>query len=138
MSNQTFGQYNPQRDSRWEDWINALLAIWFFLSPWILQFGSRAHTSMTTGVAGMASWNVWVLSVIVFLVAISAIGRLNLWQEWVNLLLGIWIFIAPWVLNFATGRYQAAAWDHWIIGALVFIFSGITLIEFQPGRDAAG
>jgi len=138
MTNTAFGQHNPNRESRWEDWINALLAIWFFLSPWILQFGGRADTSMLSGVAGKASWNAWVLGVIVFLVAVSAIGRMNLWQEWVNLLLGIWIFIAPWVLNFATGAYQAAAWDHWIIGALVFIFSGITIIEFQPGRQATG
>jgi hypothetical protein len=63
---------------------------------------------------------------------------MNLWQEWVNLALGVWIFIAPWVLGFATGGYVAAAWDHWIIGALVFIFSGITILEYQPGRHATG
>jgi hypothetical protein len=38
--------------------------------------------------------------VIVLLVAISAIGRMDFWQEYMNIVLSIWIFIAPWVLGF--------------------------------------
>ena len=75
----------------------------------------------TTASAGAAAWNAWIFGVIVFLVALSALGRMNSWQEWVNLLIGIWLFIAPWVLGF-TGL-PGASWDHWIVGALIFIFA---------------
>jgi hypothetical protein len=119
------------RAIRWQDWANAILAIWLFISPWVIGFGNAG--AATTGAAGTAaaaggefggtaSWNAWVLGVIVFLVAVSAMGRrFVMSQEWVNLVLGIWIFVAPWVLGFVS--LGSAAWDHWIVGALIFLVS---------------
>ncbi|MGD9615309.1 MAG: SPW repeat protein [Alphaproteobacteria bacterium] len=129
----------PARENYWQDWANAIVAVWFFLSPWILQFG--AETGATTSEAAAAgflgnvqaaAWNAWVLSVIVFLVAVSAISRMDFWQEYVNIVLSIWIFIAPWVLGFAT--LAAAAWDHWIVGVLIFLFSISVLSRARNAR----
>ena len=44
------------------------------------------------------------------------------WIAGINFLVGIWMFISPWVLGF-TGR-QAAAWSAWISGAIVLILAG--------------
>lgn len=63
------------------------------------------------------------MGAIVFLVALSAIGRMELWQEWVNLVLGAWIFVAPWALGFTGLPFRTADWDHWIVGALIFLIS---------------
>lgn len=117
------------RRQRWQDWANIILAIWLFISPWVLSFGPSAPvggygapaTYVATAGASNASWNAWIFGVIVFLVALSALSRMKLWQEWVNLLIGIWLFIAPWVLGFV--RLPGAAWDHWIVGVLVFLVS---------------
>jgi hypothetical protein len=79
-----------------------------------------------------AAWNAWVLSVMVFLVAISAISRMDFWQEYVNIVLSIWIFIAPWVLGFA--MLSDAAWDHWIVGVLIFLFSISVLARARQAR----
>ena len=125
MTYQPYARYNPNRTNRWQDWANLLLAIWFFFSPWILQYGSGVSAGQPGApveAVSAAAWNAWVLSVIVFIVALSAIGRMELWQEWVNLLLAVWIFVAPWALNFAA-PLPAAAWDHWIVGVLIFIVS---------------
>jgi hypothetical protein len=126
--------YNPERVNPWQDWANVVLAIWLFISPWILQFGRNVAQSTTAPAAGtaaatvtpvasggMAAWNAWILGIIIFLVAVSAMGRFALSQEWANLLLGIWVFVAPWVLGFVA--LSAAAWDHWIVGVLVFLVS---------------
>src|SRR4051794_22740846 len=85
------------RENYWQDWGNAIIAVWFFISPWVLQFGAGAPAmagdAATTGVLGSvqaAAWNAWVLSVIVFLVAISAISRMDFWQEYANIVLSIW------------------------------------------------
>jgi hypothetical protein len=117
----------PARENYWQDWANAILAVWLFISPWVLQFGTGApaadgavHTGLL-GTVQAAAWNAWVLGVIVFLVAISAISRMDFWQEYVNIVLSIWVFIAPWVLGFA--MLSGAAWDHWIVGVLIFLFS---------------
>ncbi|HZS85348.1 MAG TPA: SPW repeat protein [Stellaceae bacterium] len=125
------GRSGRPQTNHWQDWINLLLAIWLFISPWVLNFGSAPATQTAGGAAGApppggvmtgnAAWDAWVLGVIIGLVAISAIAQLAPWQEWVNLVLGVWVFIAPWILSFSGLRN--AAWDHWIVGFLVFIFA---------------
>jgi len=106
------------RTTRWPDGANLILAAWLFISPWVLQF---AYTGASGG--SVAAWDAWVLGVVVFVVALSAMGqRFAKGQEWLNLALGVWIFIAPWVLAFAGGN-SPAAWDHWIVGVLVFLVS---------------
>jgi SPW repeat len=123
-------------ENRQQDWLTVLLAIWLFISPWVLQFGSGVPTSNPSAGGGIgmadvlyaASWNAWVLGVIVFLIALSASGRRATWEgsggnEWVVLLLGVWVFVAPWVLGFANVGTRAAAWDHWVTGALIFLVS---------------
>jgi hypothetical protein len=120
---------NPLWRNRWQDWDNLILGIWLFISPWVLRFAATAPAATPgAGAAasggnalGYASWNAWVLGVIVFLVALSALSRMVFWQSWITLVLGVWIFIAPWVLGFA--GYPRAAWDHWIVGALIFLVS---------------
>lgn len=132
----TSAYYGTGRGIRWQDWANAILAIWLFISPWVLAFASAGGTTAAgtaTSGGGTAAWNAWVLGVIVFLVAVSAIGRrFVLSQEWVNLVLGIWIFIAPWVLGFVA--LSDAAWDHWIVGALIFL---VSLSVVLMGRSVA-
>lgn len=124
MAYQTDTTIRAPRSQRWQDWINLILAIWLFISPWVINFGGSAYTGQTMA-GGLnaigAAWNAWIFGVIVFLVALSALGRMQFWQEWINLLIGIWLFIAPWVLSF--GGLPGAAWDHWIVGVLVFIFA---------------
>jgi SPW repeat-containing protein len=125
------------QSNHWQDWANLVLAVWLFISPWVINFGGNpaAGAGATPGpvndVASNASWNAWILGIIVFLVAVSAISRLQAWQEWINLLLGIWVFIAPWALGF-TGL-AGAAWDHWIVGALFFI---LAVWDLQTVRNA--
>jgi hypothetical protein len=133
MTIPTYGRYNRNRSNRWQDWANLVLAVWLFISPWVLQFGSNAPTvepaAGATAVQAVsnAAWNAWVLGVIVFLVSLSAIGRMEFWQEWINLILGAWIFVAPWALGFAGDRFPAASWDHWVVGALIFIISALNI-----------
>lgn len=145
MSNQNYpgGSYRygtPSGSVRWQDAANLLLAAWFFISPWLLQFGSSVSTAQpAAGGAAViavsnAAWDAWILSVIVFLVALSALGRLARGQEVTNMLLGAWIFVAPWVLGFAGGPYPAAAWDHWIVGTLVFLISASRLSYSRPSE----
>lgn len=128
----------PYRRNVWQDWANLLISIWFFFSPWILGFGSAAATPQPAGGAApiypatVAAWNAWVLAVIVFVVTLSAIGRMEFWQERVNVVLGAWIFAAPWALGFATGPLPAARWDHWVVGALIFLIALSALFTNPP------
>jgi hypothetical protein len=131
----------PKRSNRWEDWAVLVVSIWFFFSPWILQFGGNAPTPTAAAAivadraVSHAAWNAWVLGALVFIAAMSAIARMELWQERVNFALGAWIFAAPWALGFARGPFPRASWDHWIAGALVLILSFWNLLATRATID---
>jgi hypothetical protein len=54
----------------------------------------------------------------------------------VNLLLGAWIFFAPWILGFA--GFPAAAWDHWIVGAAIAIVGFLGLSTTSTTTNGTG
>jgi hypothetical protein len=128
---------DPNRNEPWRDLLNMLLAIWLFLSPWVLEFGSHLPTEQLgsgAAAAQTASMNAWWLGAIVFLISASAIfGRTQLWQqpwqEWLNLILGAWIFIAPWVLGFF--NLHVPSFNHWIVGAMIFAIAASSLSRMQ-------
>ncbi|HEX7968938.1 MAG TPA: SPW repeat protein [Stellaceae bacterium] len=130
----------PDRDraNRWQDWTNLALGIWLFLSPWILRFdaGVPQGDAGAAAAASNASWDAWVCGIVIALVALSAISRMEFWQEWINMLLGAWVFIAPWVLGFSSPNLVHAAWDHWIVGAVVFIVSAWSLSDTRRAPRA--
>jgi len=41
--------------------------------------------------------------------------------NWIQLVLGLWIFVSPWVLGFSS--ISTALWSNVIVGALVVIFA---------------
>ncbi len=46
----------------WEDWTNAVVAAIGFFTPWFAHYASNAS----------ASWNMWIVSLIIFVVALWA------------------------------------------------------------------
>ena len=42
------------------------------------------------------------------------------WQDWVNLTLGVWLFISPWALGYAN---STAAWNAYVLGAAIVVFA---------------
>lgn len=43
------------------------------------------------------------------------------WQDWGNLLLGAWFFVAAWVISDSFGNNHL--WNNWVSGVLVFLAS---------------
>jgi hypothetical protein len=111
------------------DWILVGLAIWLFVSPWVISFGGGAavhnaagpHAENSVVMASHAAWNTWVIGAILFFVMLSAVGYLEASQEWMALILGAWTFAAPWALGFVPVR--GANSDHWIVGAVVLLIA---------------
>jgi hypothetical protein len=102
--------------NRWQDWINLLLAIWLFISPWVLNFYPGSSSSVA-----QAAWNAWILGIVIGVFSIAALVKARPWEEWINLLAGAWVFISPWVLGYAST--PQALWNALVIGALVFILA---------------
>jgi hypothetical protein len=103
--------------SKWQDWINLILAVWLFISPWVLGFyPGGAVASMP------ASWTAWVLGIIVAVFSIAALNGARPWEEWINLIAGVLLFISPLVFSYYMVTI-VGMWNALIVGALVFILS---------------
>lgn len=48
------------------------------------------------------------------------------WQDAGNLLLGVWLFISPWALNYAAGM-PVSAWNAVIVGAAIVAFAAVAM-----------
>jgi len=95
---------------RWQDWVMLVLGAWLFISPfWMAAYASTQS---------VAAWNAYVLGVLVVICAWWALAAPQTWQEWVNLVLGIWLIIAPFVLAFYRNE-SGAAWNSVILGVLI-------------------
>jgi hypothetical protein len=79
------------RSRRWQDVINLLLGIWLFISPWVIGFRSSMPDN---------SWNFYVVGGGFILFALLGLATRWILGEWVNLALGIWLIVAPWILFF--------------------------------------
>ena len=110
------------------DWVNLVLAVALLVSPWVLAFP-----------AGAATYNAVIAGLIIGLVAIGAIVAFAQWEEWVNLLLGVWAIISPFVLGFAADT--TAMWTHVVIGLVVAVLAAVELwsvMHQPPGHPATG
>jgi peptidoglycan/LPS O-acetylase OafA/YrhL len=47
------------------------------------------------------------------------------WQDGVNMLLGLWLFISPWVMQYADA--QAAAWNAYGMGTAIVVFAAVAV-----------
>ena len=96
---------------RWQDWTDVLLGFWLVFSPW--KLGYTLDTTATANAHGLG------LVLIIFNI-LSATRLVDEWQEIVNILLGVWLILSPYTLNFANDTEPSinAMWVGSIIVAL--------------------
>jgi hypothetical protein len=116
--------------NQWQDWGNLVLAIWLFISPWVLRF---APGTSSEHIMAAAAWDAWIVGIIIGALSIAALARAQPWEEWVNLVAGAWLFISPWVLKFSGDK--TTLWNALIVGALVVILS---IWDLNTQQTAAG
>ena len=87
------------------DFYNLFLAAVLFISPWLFRLTN-----------GPGKVDLWVTSAIIGVVSLAAIIAYRDWEEWVNVLLGLWLIASPWLLGFPHTRAM-----HLSIGIGVFV-----------------
>ena len=74
--------------------------------------------------AGTVSTNAYITGIAIAILAIAALARFAVWEELLNLIVGLWALVSPWVLGF---RGTTAMMVHVVIGAAVAILAAIEL-----------
>ena len=116
---------NEWNNAKFCDVANLILGAILLVSPWAIGFP-----------AGAATQNAFISGVVIVVISIAALAAFAVWEEWLNLIVGLWVLISPWVLGFAGGTAMNV---HIIIGVIVAILAAIELwIMYQhPPRRTA-
>ena len=75
---------------RWQEWINMALGLWLFVSP-LFGFGGNSAAVL----------NAHVFGAIIVVLSGAALFFSQVWEEWINMAIGIWLFVAPFALGFS-------------------------------------
>jgi heme/copper-type cytochrome/quinol oxidase subunit 3 len=113
-------------NARFCDVANLILGAILFFSPWMFAFAAGAQTQ-NAHISGLA----------VVVLAIAALAAFAVWEEWLNLIVGLWAVVSPWVLGF---QGTTALTVHVVIGILVAILAAIELwmmYQNPPHQTAA-
>jgi len=104
------GAASPQAPVRYgrvsvDDWSSArlcdvgnlLLGMILFFSPWLfgLSTGAQWQTASTVGI-------------LIAVLSVAALAAFAIWEEWLNLIVGLWLIASPWLLGFQGSSALAA------------------------------
>jgi len=94
-----------------QDWIMLICGVLLFISPWAMGFTADMAAARAA----------WVGGIVIAVMAIAALVQFAEWEDWIALIAGVLVIIAPWALGFAAAHY--AAWAFVVLGLIVALAS---------------
>ena len=107
------------------DIVSARAMVWGVGMPWnlVLSAGFGVWLMLTPsalGLTGAAAHSDHLIGALIVTAAVIALAEVGRAARFINVLLGAWVIVAPWVLGGATG---VSRWTDAIAGALVILLS---------------
>ena len=110
-------------ERRWQDWASFVLALWLAVSPWLAGYAAHDGATANAAVSGL------VLAV----AAHVGFTCEHMSCEWMDLVGGLWLVAAPFVLGFSS--HHVATLNAIGVGVLITFFSAWTLeLDREFGR----
>lgn len=113
----------------WQDWLTAVVGAWLIVSPWILKFPTLEGMLATSAILNFALAGLATLAF-----AAAALASYRLWEEWADIVIGLWLVVSPWVLQFAVS--PLAKWNAVIAGLIIIVTAVWTLAEGRQPEHA--
>lgn len=118
----------------WQDTANVGLGLWMFVSTGFLNaMGSASWHRMAgifmvpEGVNIAVIWSTAVVGIAVAILATFAAIAFRRWLEWVNMALGLWLFMSPWISNFHA--FEALRWNAAATGLVISALAASVLTQ---------
>ena len=108
---------------QWEDWCSWGLGIWLCISPWALRFDLAPVPTRAAVVSGL----------LVILTEVVTLSVFSMAEEWINVLLGVWLVAAPWILAFSIPIVSA---NFIVVGVLVLALGAYEIWRGGPSGTA--
>lgn len=110
----------------WQGWVSALASVLLFIAPWVFS---------ATGNQG-AAWTAWAGGVLAFAAALWLLAQPRMqWLVVASFVIGVLVFIAPWVLGFTA--ITGMAWTAWVLGAVLAVVAATEFATFLTTRRQA-
>jgi hypothetical protein len=106
---------------QWQDWASWALGLWLILSPWILLYWPQSAALRDAVISAF----------VLLLVEVVTLSAFRIWEEWLNVLIGLWLVISPFTLGM-TGA--AAITNFVVVGGLVVALALNELREIARSR----
>lgn len=99
--------------------------VFLLVSPWLFAYANKN-----------ARLDLWASGAAIAAISITAIVAFSNWEEWLNLLLGLWLIASPWVLGFAHTRAMHVCIG---LGAMVTFIAALELwvVNYEPQYGSA-
>ena len=110
--------------TRWQDWAALVIGVLTALSPIVVATNAAAISTLIVFGVLIALGGLWSL---------AAPGSVA--SEYVHLVLGVLLFLAPWVLGFAA--FGGASWTAWVAGVLTVVAGAVALPEANAEHRGA-
>jgi SPW repeat-containing protein len=107
------------------DLYSLMAGLFLFASPWLFAFASES-----------ARIDIWASSALIAATSIIAILMFSDWEEWINLLLGFWLVVSPWVLGFTHTKAMHISIGTGIIVTFMAALE-LWLVNYDPQQAAA-
>lgn len=105
--------------------LDILAAIWLLISPFVLGFRYVASATTNDVIFGII---IGILAAIRFFGAYAASSL-----SWINAVLGLWILVSPWVLQYS---YSAVAtWNSVIVGIIIIVLASWSALATDTSRE---
>ncbi len=107
------------------DVVNLILGMILFFSPWLLGLSAGAPWQSSSPIIGL----------LIALLSVAALAAFAVWEEWLNLIAGLWLVLSPWFLGF---HNTGAMILHVVIGTIVAALSAVRVwLTYDRGRTTA-
>lgn len=103
--------------------LDILVGIWLIVSPFLLGYSGNSTALWNDIITGAA--------VIIFSATQTAgASRRVTWPSWVNLLIGIWLVLAPFALGYSAAT--VAMWNEIISGIIIIALAAFAAFNATP------
>ncbi|OBV38992.1 SPW repeat protein [Janthinobacterium psychrotolerans] len=115
---------------RWQDQVILLLGLWLIVSPWALGYAQGSPQLVNALISGL----------VIAVLAAFDLYKTYFWAVVVNLLVGVWVAVSPWVLRLAD--QGPVLWNYLIVGVAVVVLAlwelrtDPELHKHRPGKAA--
>lgn len=106
----------------WQDWVTLIVGIWLIISIWVLS-PTLAEGASTT----LATWNFVISGAAAAVLAASALFAFREWEEWLDIVVGAWLVVSPWILGFS--GVPNLLWNALLCGGVIIVMSVWTAMD---------